>query len=406
MWRNSNGSTAISFAVALPAVLGAVGIATDYGLLEMKRTHLQNVADQTAISAVKELSLANSEDVSIESVADSYAHSMVEEDHSTLKVEISVDEEGGKVGVILREEWSPFFAHFLNADVTPIVVNASAKLAGKMNLCVLALDPSGTKAMHMDKLAHLQANGCAVYSNSSHAQGIRLDLNSELTAATICSVGGVKAKTSAVSPAPTTDCAVIPDPLSSRQPTQLTGCTKTKLKLKTGATTLSPGRYCGGLTITGDAQVTFTKGDYVIEGGAFEISGNAVAVAENTSFYLEGENSVLKFTGQSTLNLSGAEDGPMAGMLFFEDRSVATGRVHRINSANANELTGTIYLPRGKLRVDPNNSVAQDSAFTAIIAYQVEIDEGPTLVLNTNYGDTNVPAPEGIQIDTQVVLAN
>jgi Flp pilus assembly protein TadG len=406
MWRNSNGSTATSFAIAAPALLGAVGIAIDYGILEMKRTHLQNVADQTAISAVKELSLANSTDVAITSVADSYAHSMVEEDHSTLKVEISVNEEDGNVSVVLREEWSPFFAHFFHAGVTPIVVNATAQLAGKMNLCVLTLDPAGEQALRMDMSALMEANGCAVYSNSSHAEGIRLHNEAAIKASGVCSVGGIRAAAGAISPAPTTDCAAIKDPLSSRQPVATNVCKATNLILTKGTHTLSAGRYCGGLKISGDAKVTFLAGDYTIANGAFEISKNAVVDAKNTSFYLQGEASVLKFTENSTLRMSGSESGPMAGLLFIEDRSVSLSRLHRINSANADELTGTIYLPRGKLRVDPNNSVAQDSAFTAIVAYQVEIDEGPTLVLNTNYSDTNVPVPEGIRIDTQVVLAN
>ena len=405
LWRNLNGSTAVSFAVALPAILGAAGIATDYGILEMKRTHLQNVADQTAISAVKELSLANSKDVTVKSAASSYAHSMVEEDHSTLKVDVSVDEKNGRVDIVLREEWTPFFAHFLNADMTPIVVNATAQLSGKMNLCVLTLDPSGEQALRMDKLARLDAKGCAVYSNSTHKDGIRLHDAATISASGVCSVGGVRAGASAITPAPTTDCTVIKDPLLSRQPIVDKSCIATNLSFTKGTHALSPGRYCGGLKISGNAKVTFMYGDYTISGGAFEISKDAVVDAKNTSFYLEGEASVLKFTGNSTLRMSGSESGAMAGLLFFEDRSVSVGRLHRINSANADELTGTIYLPRGKLRVDPNNSVAEDSAFTAIVAYQVEVDEGPTLVLNTNYSDTKVPVPEGIRIDTQVVLA-
>ena len=406
LMRNSSGSTAVSFAVALPAILGAVGVATDYGILEMKRTHLQNVADQTAIAAVKELSLANSKEETVESVADSYARSMVEEDNSTLVVDVSVDEKGGKVGVVLKEEWTPFFAHFISADVTPVVVNATAQLSGKMNLCVLALDPASNQVVRMDKSAKMEARGCAVYSNSSHAEGIRLHSNATINASAVCSVGGVRAASGAINPSATTDCATIADPLASRQPVIDKSCLAENINLTSGTHVLSAGRYCGGIKITGSAQVTFSPGDYTIAGGPFEISNNAVVTAKNTSFYLEGQPTMLRFTGNSTLRMSGSESGPMAGLLFFEDRSSPLGRVHRINSANAAELTGTIYLPRGKLLVDPNSSVAQDSAFTAIIAYKVEVNEGPTLVLNTNYSDTKVPVPAGIRIDTQVVLAN
>jgi Flp pilus assembly protein TadG len=404
--RDSRGSSALSFALVFPMLLTVAGVATDYGILEMKRSRLQNVADQTAIAAAKELALANSLNAKVKSAADSFARSQVETTNSSLNVEIVVDEKAGKVDVVLREEWTPFFAHFIQSDVTPLVVNATAQLAGKTNLCVLTLDPSGTKALYMDKSARLAANGCAVYSNSNHREAIRLDSDSELSASAVCAVGAVKAKTSAVTPSPTTDCAEIPDPLSSREPLKLVGCDATNIAFATGTHSLGPGRYCGGIKISGDAQVTFEKGDYTIEGAPFEISGKASVKAENTSFYLEGESALIMFTEDCVISMSGASQGQMAGLLFFEDRSVSIGRLHRINSSGANELTGTIYLPRGKLRVDPNASVAQDSAYTAIVAYQLEVDEGPTLVLNSNYTDTNVPVPEGIRIHSQVVLAN
>jgi hypothetical protein len=127
---------------------------------------------------------------------------------------------------------------------------------------------------------------------------------------------------------------------------------------------------------------------------------------ENVGFFLSGEDTTLKFVGNSTISLTGAIAGDLAGLLFFESRAGKPGRTHRINSAKANKLTGTIYLPKGKLRIDPNGSVAEDSAYTAIIANEIEIDEGPMLVLNSDYGASNVPVPDGITLSTSVVLAD
>jgi hypothetical protein len=61
---------------------------------------------------------------------------------------------------------------------------------------------------------------------------------------------------------------------------------------------------------------------------------------------------------------------------------------HKISSSNTQTLTGTVYLPTGKLRVDPGARVAENSAYTAIIAREIEIDQGPELVLNSDYGAT------------------
>ena len=96
----------------------------------------------------------------------------------------------------------------------------------------------------------------------------------------------------------------------------------------------------------------------------------------------------------------------MAGLLFFEDRASKLGRKHQIKSPNVEELTGTLYLSRGDLVVDPNDTVAAGSAYTAIITRNLQLKEGPELVLNSDYGATDVPVPEGIRTNAQIVLTD
>ncbi len=404
--RNTSASTAVMFAVATPAIMATTGVAVDFAIFNLKLTKLQAAADQSAIAAVKELVVVNAKPSSVAEAAASFVRANLENSGTSVDVGVEIGAKKNSVKITLTETWTPTFAPFIGVKVTPIIARATAKLAGTANICVLTLNPSSAKAFHMDKEAKLNANGCAVYSDSSHAQGIRLDQNSELTAALVCAVGGVTAKASAITPAPTTDCPFLPDPLASRNEPPRGSCRETGLVLKAGSTMLDPGTYCGGIKISGTAKVSFRPGNYVIVDGPFEISGKATVKSDNAGFYLAGEQSVLNFTGTTNIAMTGATTGDMAGMLFFEDRSVSQGRIHRINSANANKLTGTIYLSQGKLRIDPNSSVAQDSAYTAIIANEVEIDEGPTLVLNSDYGASNVPVPEGINLSSQVVLTD
>jgi Flp pilus assembly protein TadG len=398
------GSTAVSFALALPVLFGAIGVAADYGIMNSKHSKLQFAADQAAIAAVKELTIANTTTQSVEAAANSFAKEQLAKTDSNISVKVVIGDDKDTATVTVSETWTPFFAHFLDAKATPIVVSATAKVAGKTGLCVLALNPTAMKGVHMDKLAKLQATGCAVYSNSSHNQSIRLDQESSMKAALVCAVGGVKAKTTAVQPAAVSDCPKIEDPLASRVAPKVTGCLASNLTIAEDTITLKPGRYCGGLTVRKNAKVTFEPGDYVIADGAFQLTGGASITGENVAFYLEGEAATINFNSNTTVSLTGAKSGPMAGLLFFEDRGTTIGRIHRINSANAHTLTGTIYLANGSLRIDPNASVAQNSAYTAIIANTIQISEGPTLVLNNNYSDTNVPLPAGIRMQAQAVL--
>lgn len=54
--------------------------------------------------------------------------------------------------------------------------------------------------------------------------------------------------------------------------------------------------------------------------------------------------------------------------------------------------------------IDPNSPVAGNSAYTAIIAHKLELNEGPELILNSDYDATSVPVPEGIRSNAQIVL--
>ena len=90
------------------------------------------------------------------------------------------------------------------------------------------------------------------------------------------------------------------------------------------------------------------------------------------------------------------KNGVMAGLLFFEDRNGGGKPKHVILSNFARVLLGTVYLPRGVLTIDADQPIADQSAYTAIIAYGIELKSGPHLVLNTNYNETDVPVPDGI----------
>jgi hypothetical protein len=395
-------------ALALPGLFAVVGIAADYAHLTLIRTELQAAVDGAVVFAAKQYALAGARNEDMAASVRSYLDEQLKTDEQLLNYDAktSTDAKTSSVRVELSVSWTPFFAHFFDGHITPIKAASAARFIGTRNLCVLALDPKSTKAIHLDKRARLTARGCSVYSDSADSQAIRLDLDSKMAAGQICAVGGVKAKTTAISPEPVTDCPPVPDPLAERPAPAASGCDANKLALSNVTTTLSPGTYCGGLEIKGSSNVMLEPGLYTIEDGPFAIDGLAVVKGRNVGFYLKGDNATLKFKGGSEIRLSGSEAGSLAGILFFEDRGSPVGRNHAITSPGVRELTGTIYLPRGRLLVNPNAQVADESAYTAIVSYQLELTEGPELILNTSYDETSVPVPDGIKALSQVVLTD
>lgn len=427
------GGIAVSTAVGAPVLLGGVGLASDFAIFTMKKSKLQAAADAAALAATRELSVIQSgssastesapmamksmamasavggepppDDGPIGAIARSYVASAVGDGGGTISTSVEIDESTGTVKVVVTDSWQPFFAHFLGADITPIRTDAKAELVGESKVCVIATSTNGLGAISMTKNSHLDANGCSIYSNSTNSSGFYLGSGSTIKADLACSAGGVYNKGGTSSTDVLTDCPPLADPLAGRATPKVGACDYNKVSVSSGTVTLQPGVYCGGLTIKGTANVTLAEGDYIIKDGLFFVNDDAVVKGKNVAFYLTGLLSLIQFWGNATIDLSGAEDGDMAGLLFFEDPASGPFRFHNIRAAHAYNLTGTIYLPKGNLLVDPTANVAEKSAYTAIIAKRLIVDNGPSLVLNTNYGATKVPVPAGIRSSADVVLA-
>ena len=157
---------------------------------------------------------------------------------------------------------------------------------------------------------------------------------------------------------------------------------------------------------SGISKVTLAEGIYVIKDGPLLVLDSASLTGDGLGFYLTGKGSTAWFTAKTTIALSAPVDGLLAGLLFFEDRNAAGIRIHRIASNNARKLLGTIYLSKSILNIDANAPIADQSAYTAIIAQSLQLQSGPNLVLNTDYDLTDVPVPDGIAGSSQVILSN
>ena len=214
------GNVATMFAVGLPGLLTAIGVASDFAVMEMKRTSLQAAADASALAAAKELSIASSTDTAVLNAANNYVAAQLKASDAAAVVTPSVNRTAGSVTVAISEAWTPFFMHFIASGVTPINVSATAKLAGSTNVCVLALNTADHKTMHLDTSAKLTANGCGVYSNANHNHAIWVDNNAVIKATLTCAVGGVKLKAgSSVTPAAVTNCPPFRISVALPQPT-------------------------------------------------------------------------------------------------------------------------------------------------------------------------------------------
>ena len=151
------------------------------------------------------------------------------------------------------------------------------------------------------------------------------------------------------------------------------------------------------MDINGGAVVTLRDGVYVFRDKPLIVRDGASLIGTAAGLFFTGKNAYFTFEAQSTISLEAPTDGPMAGILIFGGRSQDENLVYSILSNDARVLIGTIYLPKGELRVDATSPIADKSAYTAIVADKMRLYGGPHLVLNTNYDETDVPVPDGIK---------
>jgi Flp pilus assembly protein TadG len=394
------GSMLINFALALPVLLLMVGGVLDVAQYIKLKDALHDATDAAALAAAKEISLTDSRSEGLSAVAQSvvasyftaHAHS-IEGKQPVVSTQIRSDPR--EVDVAATITFKPAFGNLFGFESRPINVRSIARISGTPNICMLALERREAGAIELQLGGRITGNGCAVFSNSSSVSGINVLLNSRMSAETVCSAGGVIGATN-ISPAPYLDCPQFDDPLASRTEPTLGSCDYHNVIVAAGIRTLTPGTYCGGLTVLTLAKVTLQPGTYVLTGGPLLVEGLASLTGHGVTLYFS-DTAALTLGETSIIDLSASTAGPLAGLLVFSSRQQSSLVTHTILSRNAQHFVGTVYMPNNTLVIDGSANIGSQSAYTAIVARRVLLLSTPNVVLNADYDKTDVPVPDGIR---------
>ncbi|MDN3574269.1 Tad domain-containing protein [Methylobacterium longum] len=424
------------FALSSTVLIGLVGGGIDYAHLATRRSQLQNAVDVGVLTGGGTLKLAASSIASVQGVTEqAIRNNAPPSPNQPFAVTVDVAPDKTSVSARVQESVKLAFGGFLGMSSRTIAVQAKASVVGRMRLCMLTLDPAAPGAFNLQKNAQVTANGCSLYSNSMNASGMVGGDSSMARADTICSAGGYVGARANFAPPPQAGCPTIADPLKGRANPNVGGCASlpfpfnllplTKIQTIDKDVTIDPGTYCYGLQIKKKAVVTMRPGIYVFKDGPLIVQDNATLSGEGVGLYFVGDKAGLLFDKKTTVSLTAPTTGEMAGLLMAEQTTVSnpidpalglvddvTGlllpptppplgqskpmRIYRIISNNARTMLGTIYLPAGRLVIDSDKPVADQSAYTVVVAQQVNLYEGPNLYLNANYDATSVPVPKGV----------
>jgi Flp pilus assembly protein TadG len=405
-FEDERGNFATVFGVLAAAFSVAIAMAVQVSGLSHARSNLQEVVDAAVIAAAKEAQLANFNRTVAQGVAEDFVLSNMSGRMHEAKVETVV-----KSG--LRSYATQFarteitvnaavkVAHPLwstGGNTVTMQASATARIRSAGKMCVIILEDSEKGALSLTTRARMTATDCAVYSNSVSRAGIVTANHVRLDSRFVCTAGGFKGRLNHYTTKPLTDCPQTPDPLAGRKPPAVGAClaATSGKKIVSGTHLLKPGTYCGGLTIGGGAKVTLAPGEYVFKDGPLVVAGSATLRGEYVGLYFTGKDAVAEFGIRTVIDIGAPKSGPMSGILIYQDRGNSRDDLFSIKSSNARNLLGTIYIPRGGLFIDAAGKVADQSAYTTIVARTMKLSNGPNLMLNTDYDGTDVPVPMGL----------
>jgi len=362
------GSVVLLVALSLPVLISFAGLAVDVGLLWTVKRQMQTAADAAAVAAATALrngqshELAAKELSSLNGFTDGAQGVTVTANHPP-----AIGRYAGNndyIEVIVAEPQPSFFMRLLGPPSMTVRARAVASgLTFSGPNCVYALNPYSPDAIHVDGGDNLTSS-CGVFANSSSQRAITAD--GYISAPSVGVVGNYAGTLRSASVK--TGLAPSADPLAYLQPPSVSFCTATNFSLKKGIATLNPGVYCGGITLSGNANVALASGTYILNGGGLSLTGTSALIGAGVTIYNTGTVATYKpiFTQDDvTINLSAPTSGPLQGILFFQDRRIVS-TAPNILGGGRGKFEGALYFPSAPLVLSSQQVVT--SRYTIIVA--------------------------------------
>ncbi len=411
-------------AASMVALLGLAALVVDLGDSRQRSRENQSVSDMASLAAATDLSsnpadtaaLATAHTTAADYVASNLGVALSTTTCRTAAsgkqcytgddnyVEITTPYSGvalvpahQQVHVEVCSQSDGFFAPAVGAVPSEVCRAATAMLDETLVIipAVLALDPSGAEAFHLEGSAQVVGIGGSLVSNSSSSTSFHMKDSTSATAsgasACICAVGNSSINGSAsVSPAAANGVTVVNDPWASLAEPTISGSGGYNSSTKT----FTPGTF-GSIKIDKPGTYTFQPGQYEFN-GEFKIEGSGVnIVAEDVLWYFgpggranwgSGTN-YIRISAQSSGTYYGGNGGLWPPVAIFQSRSNGNdfhiGDDIRIGHVSGGACTvdssagisGGVYIPNADFMVRGNSSSGICTDGAPIVAWRVQIQE-------------------------------
>jgi len=384
--RDKSGSYLIIGALMMPVLIGFVGLGTDYGLWVYTHQSAQSATDSAAVSAATDGNAAN---VTLQAGAVTASYGFVNGVNGAT-VTVNQPPTSGShtaianaIEVIVTQQKAPLFsAVFMSRPVTISARSVAIPTPGTG--CVIALDSAASGAVTVQGSSQVNLKNCNLYDNSKNASALTVGGSAAVTALSVGVVGGISGTNSITASAGIkTGLSPTPDPYAGVSFPPFYGCDQHNLKVNSSIT-LSPGVYCGGMSVVAGATVTLNPGIYYMDQGSLSVAGNAtINGAGVTIVFTSGNNNnwaTASISSNANINLTAPTAGPTAGIVIFGDRKMPVGTAFKMTGGDTQSLSGAIYLPKAAL--DYAGGSGASNGCTQIVADTLNWSGNSNLSLN------------------------
>jgi Flp pilus assembly protein TadG len=375
--RSEDGQVIVLAALALTVLTLMAGLAIDVGYLRYQKLQMQKATDAGAVAAAAVLlnygtgttQTMLTQSATADVIANGFGNATIAVNNPPTSGPFSGN--SNYVQVQVKQALPVFFMHVGGWSTVPVIDTAIGSAVGNASGCVYAMDPTpGDTAFLSSNLVSFVTH-CGIYVNSNAStSGTVNAVNAE--------IGVVGTSSGSFSPTP----VAIPsftDPLANLpMPAVPPMCDHINYHVPPDPPVLSPGIYCGGITIMGGGAVMFNGGStpYILNGGGITIVGGTPTLnGTGVTFYNTYSNQYhfapINLSGASGGKLAAPTTGTYAGILAFQDRSVPSGSLgSTFDNSNGESYIGALYFPTTTLTYNGNSNTEFS---TLIVAWQVTI---------------------------------
>ncbi len=375
---SARGQVMVMICVALIAIMAMIAVVTDFSFMQHQRNMMQTAADSAAMAGAEEV---NYGDLVAAGKADAASNGYTDGSGSVTVVMNNPPTTGPNAGnfayveAIVTKPEPTYFLRVLGVSTITVSARAVASVGGGSN-CIYVMDPAAAGALSANGSISVQS-GCGLLVDSISSSGLTATGGATIKASSIGVVGGYSSGGSvSFTPTPKTGVVAASDPLAYVQAPTVGSCAHTSFSVSGNTGTsgspyqLYAGTYCGGISVKGNAFLNFNTGTYVLAGGGMSVDSNSYVTGSGVTFYnTTGLGGYGGITLKGTSNLSAPTSGPLAGILFFQDRATpGSAAGTSISGSSTSTFDGALYFLTTQVTYGGNSSA---TGYSIVVANQL-----------------------------------